>query len=175
MIVFKTGLSSKTTNQLNKFTFKKIFWLFILISVLCVFMGVIGIVAGEDAEDRSVGIGLIAFGVLYAPVVWFGVRLIQKHTNKTTAYISDDTVQVFKFEEERCYIEQERGDMFKASLTAAYSYFYKVKETATHYFIYSSSAQVFVAPKADIVEGTVEELNAIFAAKLGKKFKRRKR
>lgn len=65
--------------------------------------------------------------------------------------------------------------MFKGDLTAAYSYCYKIKETATHYFIYISYAQAFVVPKADIVEGSIEELNSILSSNLGEKFKRSKK
>lgn len=171
MIVFKTGLNSQTSKQLNKFNFKKIFWVFILISVLCIAVGILGLVAGEDAEDRDVGIGLIIYGVLFAPLVWFITRLAQRHYDKSAAYISDDTVQTFKFDEERLYVEQERGDMFKSDLTAVYSYCYKVKESSTYYFIYVSSNQVLAVPKADIVEGDIDELDRIFSEKLGKKYK----
>ncbi len=175
MVRFETKLNSDTTKQLNKFSMKKYLWLIILFSVLLALCGIFGgIVFGEDEADRTMGIALIVVAVLITPLSWLLTRLIQRGLDKSAAFISGDTDEVYAFDDEKVSIIQTNAQ-FNSNLTAKYAYFYQVKETATHYYLYISKAQCHVLPKASITEGTVEELNGLLLTNLGTKFVRAKK
>lgn len=175
MIRFETKLNAETTKQLNKFSMKKYLWLIILVSVLFAVLGVLGaFVFPEDDSDRTMGIALIVIAVLITPLTWILTRFIQRGLDKSSSFITGDTDEVYTFDEEKVTIIQN-GAQFNSNLTAKYAYFYKVKETATHYYLYISKMQCHVVPKVSIIEGTVEELNGLLLYNLGAKFVRAKK
>lgn len=170
MIRFETKLNAETTKQLNKFSLKKYLWAIILFSVLIALGGVFGgFIFPEDDADRTMGIALIVVAVLITPLTWLLTRLIQRGMDKSASYIVLDTDEVYAFDDEKVTIIQT-NEQFNSNLTAKYGYFYKVKETATHYYFYISKAQCHVVPKSSITEGSIEELNALLLSKLGAKF-----
>lgn len=174
MIRFETKLNAETTKQLNKFSMKKILWVIILFSVLFVVGGVLGgFVFPEDDSDKIMGIALIVVGVIFTPLVWLFTRLIQRGLDKSASFISGNTDEVYAFDEEKVVIIQT-GEQFSSNLTAKYAYFYKVKETLTHYFLYISKAQCHVVPKSSLTEGSIGELNEILLKNLGDKYVRTK-
>ena len=171
MVEFHSRLDSSKTDALNKNTFKRLWWLFALVSVLFIALGIIGLIVREDSEDLYYAIFCLTFGVCFTPLVWLISKPIQKSLNKSTAYVSDNTEEVYTFDEEGFTITQKKTDEFSAMTQAKYSYLYKVIENNTHYFLYISKTQCHVVDKASITQGSLDELNAIFARQLGSKYK----
>lgn len=169
-VTFKTKLNAQTATELNKFSLKKIWWLILLISLAFAAFGIVGYVFAEDQADKWMGIFLMAMSVLFLPLVWLACILLQKFRNRSAAFITRETDEIYRFDEEKLCLEQTSGDEFKSTETVKYSFLYKVNETATHYFVYISKMLCHVVPKSGLKEGTVEDLNAILSAALGNKF-----
>ena len=74
----------------------------------------------------------------------------------------------------RSTIVQEKGESYRSETRADYTYFNKVEENDTHYFLYLSSMQCHVIPKNSITEGTLEDFNRILIQNLGLRFKSKK-
>ena len=174
MIEFQGKFDSNVSSAINKRSFKKLWWLFALCSLLLVGVGTMATVFPEDSSDRVWGIGMICFGVLFTPLVLGLTFILQKKLNKSMNILSPDTMQVFQFYPDKLVITQRKGDEYEAMTTAKYSYLYKVEETASTYFLLISKTQSHVVNKADLTQGTIEELNGILASNLGYKFKRMK-
>ncbi|MCM1368149.1 MAG: YcxB family protein [Roseburia sp.] len=129
----------------------------------------VGYFFGEDNSDRTMGIALIVFGVLFAPLVWVISRLLQKYINKSAKYITDETDEIYIFNDETLYIKQVSAKM-QSEVTYAYDYLYKVTESATHYFLYISKMQCHIVPKNSVTEGDINTLTELLRRKLGNKF-----
>lgn len=166
-IKFISKFSSDLTKNLNKMAMKKMLPFYIIFSVLFVFSGLAVMFSG----DAAMGIFLISFGFLFYPIVCIIVRLIQNRLDKSMSIMSDETIETYVFTDSRFYLEQVRGECFRATTESDYSYFYKAIESATHYYLYMSKAQCHVVPKDSLAEGALGDLNFILASKLGKKFK----
>lgn len=67
MVEFRSKLNSGKSHALNNNMFKKLLWLYVLLTVLLIAAGVVGIVFKEDCSDFASGVGLIVFGVLITP------------------------------------------------------------------------------------------------------------
>ena len=174
MIEFQGKFDSSTSTALNKRAFKKMWWLFVISSLVFGVIGVMLVAFPEDLSDTILGVVLICFGALFTPLVFVLTKHIQKKQNKTMHILSSDTTQVFQFYPDKLVITQRKGDEYEGVTTAKYSYLYKVEETPTTYFLFISKVQSHVVNKADLVQGTIEELNEIFIRNLGHKFTRTK-
>ena len=174
MINFKSKFDENVTNALSKHQLKKVGWALGVISLFFTVFGVLCIVFREDASDLSLGIFLIAFGLLYFPLVLGLSKVFQKKWNKSMSIMSADTEIEFSFDEERCTIIQIKGDEYKGVTEAKYVCFYKVIETKENYFLYISKSQSHVVNKKDLVDGSIEELNEILSKNLDVKFKQYK-
>ena len=174
MIEFQGRFDSSAASALNKRVFKKLWWIFVICSLVFVVIGTLLVVFPEDLSDTVLGVVLICFGALFTPLVlWFSKR-IQKKQNETMHILSPDTLQIFQFYPDKLVITQRKGDEYEGITTAKYSYLFKVEETATTYFLFISKVQSHVVNKADLVQGTIEELNEIFIRNIGPKFTRTK-
>lgn len=171
MVEFRTTLNSNKTQALNKNAFKKLWWMYLLLSLIFVVIGVIGILFREDNSDLAFGITLTVFGVIFTPLVLLITKLIQRNFDKSMSLISDNTEEVYTFDENEITISQKRGEDYEAFTRAKYNYLFKVTETPTHYFLYISKAQCHVVDKTSLTQGTLIELNAHFINNLGQKFK----
>lgn len=176
MVEFQGRFNENVTKSLNNRTFKKLWWLFVLVSVLFIGLGLTGIFFREDNEDLSYGIFLLVTGVLFTPLVFLLTMLLQKNLTKSMSILSPDTTEMYEFFPERLIITQRKmlyGEKEYESVTnTRYSYLYTVEETRDSYFLRISKMQSHVVNKADLTRGTIEELNEILAANLGAKFKR---
>lgn len=171
MIEFVGKFDSSVTQSLNNRQFKKFWWLFVLISGLIIVTGVIGLLFPEDEVDKIFGIVMIVIGVLVTPFCFLLTKLLQKSIDKSMSILSNETVETYRFYQDKLVITQSKGEEFEAVTTAKYSYLYQVEETATHYFLKISKMQSHVINKANLTQGTLEELNAILSANLGVKFR----
>ncbi|MCM1533022.1 MAG: YcxB family protein [Corallococcus sp.] len=169
MIKFESKFNAERTKQLNAFQMKKIWWVYLLCSLIFAAIGVIELFDKEEGV-LAFAIFMIAFGVLFTPLCMLLTKLIQKNINKSMSIMSDETVQFYTFEEDRFTIRDSKGDDYSAEVCAKYSYFYKVVSTRDTYLLYLSSQQCHVLPKNSIVEGTLDELDAIFRRQLQGKF-----
>lgn len=171
MIEFKQKLDSSKSTALNNNAFKKLWWLYALLSALMIALGVVGIVLREDSADFGAGVALIVFGVLITPLGYLLTRVLQKRNDKSTVYISSDTEEVFTFDEQYITVTQTKGDEFFATTKAKYTYLYKAYEDSGFYYLYISKMQSHVIDKSSLTQGTLQELNALLRANLGDKFK----
>ena len=172
MIEFQGKFDSSVTNSINKRSFKKLWWLFVLCSLLFIFIGAMSIIFPEDLSDKIFGIVFICFGVLFTPLVILLTKVLQKSLNKSMHVLSPDTIEIYQFYPDKLVITQRKGEEYEAVTTTKYSYLYKVEETPTTYFLLISKMQSHVVKKADLTQGTIEELNSILSSNLGSKFKR---
>lgn len=170
MIEFVGKFDSSVTKSLNNRQFKKLWWLFALVSLLLIVVGVLGVMMPEDSSDMVFGVVMIIFGVLFTPLVMLLTKVTQKKLDKSMTVLSEDTTEIFQFYPDKLIITQRKGDEFEAVTTARYSYLYRVEETQTHYFLRISKVQSHVVNKANLTQGSIEELNSILYANLGTSF-----
>lgn len=173
LVEFRTVLNRDKTKALLTQSIVKLWWLFLLVSAVFAMLGVLGIIYPEDMSDVYFGIAMIVVGVLFTPLVIVISLIIQKRLDKSTTFISDDTFEVYLFDDEKITVTQTRGDEFSVTTKAKYSYFYKVEQTSTHYFLYISKMQCHIIDKASISKGTVEMFDSLLVSKLGNRFKQR--
>ena len=171
MVEFQGKFDSNVTNSLNNRQFKKMWWLFIICSLLFVGIGAAAVLMPEDNSDKIYGIVMIIFGLMFTPLVILVTKLLQKYVNKSMHVLSGDTIETYRFYPDKLIIIQRKGDEFEAITTTKYSYLYMVEETRDTYFLRISKVQSHVVNKADLTQGTLEELNSILAINLGSKFK----
>lgn len=171
MIEFKQKLDSNKSAALNKSVFKKMIWLYIILSTVMILCGVVGIIFKEDSADVASGIGLIIAGVLITPLGYLLTRFLQKRNDKSTVYISLDTEEIFTFDEQYITVTQTKGDEYFATTKAKYSYIYKAQEDDNYFYLYISKMQSHVIDKSSITQGTLEEFSALLKNNLGDKFR----
>ena len=171
MVEFRTMLDSSKTTAVNKNTFKRLWWVFVLVSLAFICFGIIGFITKEDSEDLYYAIFCTVFSVLFTPSVWLVTGFLQKSINKSASYISDNTEEVYTFDDDKITVTQKKSDEFSAVTEARYSYLYKVIENKDYYFLYISKMQCHVIDKKSLTAGSLSELNALLTARLGEKFK----
>ena len=169
MVKFETKFSGNVSRTLSVRSMKKLWWVYAIFSVLFILFGVLNL-----ESDRIFGIAMIVFGLLFTPLCIVLTRLLQKKVDKSMSVMSEETLETYTFDENVFTIVQEKGESYRAETRADYTYFNKVEENDTHYFLYLSSMQCHVIPKNSITEGTLEEFNGIMIEKLGLRFKRKK-
>lgn len=180
MVEFKGRFDENKTKSMNAHSLKKLWWLYLLLSVLIVLCGVISIALREDTEDLIFGITFVVLGVLFAPLVFLITFVLQKKVNNSMSVMSSDTTETYQFYPDRLIIKQiklrsgEEESEYEATTNARYSYLYTVEETRDCYFMRISKMQTHVVYKSDLTQGTIEELNQILQSNLGLKFKRMK-
>lgn len=174
MVEFQGKFNSALTNNLTKRQFKKMWWIFALLPLLLVGIGVLMIMMPEDQSDIYAGIAVICFGVLFPVLLVALSHFTQKKINKSMSILSDDTSSTFQFYPDKVVITMRKGEEYEGITTAKYSYFYRVEETPDTYYLGIAQTQFHIVNKADITHGTIEELNSILSTNLGAKFKRTK-
>lgn len=172
MIKFETKLNSQAANALTKQAMKKLWWLYLFFSLIFVISGTLFLIGEEP--DWIMAVTFILIGVLFAPLCILFTKKMQKKVNKTMSILSDCTIETYVFDYDGFVISQVKGDEYRAETAAKYSYFYKVVSTKTHYFLYLSAQQCHVLSKETLIEGTLEDLDDIFARNLGSKFQIKK-
>ena len=166
MVEFVGKFDSNATKSLVQHQYKKGWVVFLIVSLLFITVGIVCLLA----SDIIFGVVMIAVGVLFTPVVLIIANQMQKKMDKSMSVMSEETVEVYQFYPDKLIITQQKGDDYESTTTAKYSYLYKVEETQTHYFLNISQAQFHVVNKANLTQGTIEELNTIFYANLGASF-----
>lgn len=96
---------------------------------------------------------------------------LQKRNDKAATYISDDTEEVYLFDEQFITLTQTRGDVFTSTLKARYSYIYKASEDKNYFYLYISKMQRRVIDKSSLTQGTLGEAVALLKTNLGDRFK----
>lgn len=172
MVEFKTTLDANKMTAVNRNTFKKMWFVFVIISVLFIGFGVFAILLPEDASDFYLGIFLVVFGALFTPLVWLITAAEQRRLNKSMPVMSENTLSTFTFDEEKITVVQTKDFDYYDKTVISYRYLHKVLENNDYYFLYISKMQCHVIDKASLTQGTLEELNYYFDVNLGNKFKR---
>lgn len=171
MVEFRSRLDSRKSQALNKRSFLKLLWLLLLLSAVFIVIGVCGVVFQEDDADFVGGVTFIVIGVLFTPIVYILSRIFQKSVDKSTTFISENTEEIYTFDEQYVTATQIQGDVFTATLKAKYSYIYKASEDKDYYYLFISKMQSHVIEKASITQGTLEEMQTLLKTNLGSKFK----
>lgn len=171
MVEFRSKLDGSKSRAFNIKTFKKILWLYALLTVFLIVFGVINILFREDGADFVGGVFLIVFGVLITPIGFLLTLFLQKRNDKASTYISEETKEVYTFNEQYITLTQTRGDVFTTTLKAKYSYIYKASEDNKYFYLYISKMQSHVIDKSSITQGTLEEVTMLLKTNLGDKFK----
>ncbi len=169
MIKFVTAFNSEKAKLINKRTFAKSLWAFIVLSLVMVLYGVVML-----SDDVLIGVTLIVVGVLFYPLVRLITFFLQRKQNQSMSIMSEQTEETYQFDDEYIVITQHQGRDFQAVTRATYNYLYSAEETADCYYLYISKMQCHVLPKRDLVEGSLQEMNDLLARKLGDKFKCKK-
>lgn len=112
MVEFRSKLNSSKSRALNNNIFKKMWKLYVLITFLFIVIGVVGIIVREDNLDLAVGISLIVLGVLSTPLCYLITLFLRKRDEKVTTFISEDTEEVYTFDEHYITLTQTRNDIF---------------------------------------------------------------
>lgn len=172
MIVFESKFDKNVAKSLNIFTMKKLWWMYLILSLSLALIGVSSLLEG----DTAFGIFMLSFGVLFTPLCVVLTFLLQKRLNKSMPLMSEETTETYTFYDDKFEIVQQKGEDFFSNTSCKYtSYINKIKETKDCYFIYISNVQAHVVYKNSLKEGSIEELNGILTANLGKKFKELKK
>lgn len=174
MVEFQGRFDENVTKSLNNRQFKKLWWAFAAISVLLIILGVAALLTPEDGSDRIYGAVMIGLGILFTPLVIIFTKIVQKNVNKSMHVLSEETIEIYQFYPDKLVITQRKGEEYEAATTTKYSYLYMVEETPDTYFLRVSKLQSHVVKKADLTQGSLDELNSILAANLGDKFKPQK-
>lgn len=170
MVEFRSKLDSNKSRALNNNMFRKMFWIYAILTVLLIVIGIVGIILREDSADFAVGIIFIVLGVLITPFSYLLTRLLQKRIDKSATFISDSTEEIYTFDEHYITLTQTMSDVFIATLKAKYSYFYKAVEDDKYIYLYISKTQSHVIDKSSITQGTLEEAITLLKTNLGNKF-----
>ena len=166
MIIFESTFDQDKAKSATKQAFKKIIWLYIVITALLVLLGLIML-----PTNPSLSIIYIIMGVLILPIGYLLTNAMQNKTTKTMPVMSSETTEVFEFDFDFVKITQTKGENFTAITKTDFSYFYKAVETKTHYFLYISNMQMHVIDKNTLTQGTLEDFNEILSSCMGSKFK----
>ena len=173
MIAFKTKLNSEALKELNKKSLRIVMFVMIPFSVLIILIGVWSIVDAQSspdyAEKMSDGITAICSGLFFALFVCLIAFLSQRANMKSMSLISNETINIFEFDESKVTIIQNKGESYKSTTESDYSIFYKVIETNTAFLFYVSNVACHVVPKRDIIEGTIEDLREVLINNLPEK------
>lgn len=167
MVIVKTTFDENVTKEINKEQFRKLNKFMIIVVFIFGLLGIVFIVN----KDLPTGIFLLAFAILYFPLVKFITNAVTKRVNKTMSVMSSMTEETYTFDENGLSIEQVKGSEYIATVKTNYSYLYQVVENDHHFLLYISKIQMHVVPKDKIVEGSVIELREIFNNNLSDKFK----
>ncbi|MDR0831962.1 MAG: hypothetical protein LBM99_03580 [Bacillales bacterium] len=169
MIEIKSKFDATMTENMNKAQLKKLGPFMFIVSGIFIILGLLMFLYFEEFEFS--GIVFMVIGVLYIPLVKVLTKVFQKGINKSMTVLSSETIQYFRFEEKRVFIETVKGDLYKENVDADYSFLYKAVESKEGYMLYISRIQAFYIHKADFITGTSFELNTLLINNLGIKFK----
>lgn len=169
MIEIRTKFDENVAKELNKQAMKKLWWVYAFFTIILIGAGLLILLGGEEIDYS--GIIYICVGVLFFPLCLLLTKFAQKKVNKSMSILSNENIEIYKFDSDKIIIEQTKGTDFHGLTEANYSYLHKVVETEKFWFLYISVQQSHVVPKNMILTGSIEELNNIFKEKLGTKFK----
>lgn len=168
-IVFETRLDAQATKAAARYSVRRLWWLYLLLSLIWVAIGVVNIVNPDD-PDVAFGVALIVVGVLFTPACILMTFAIVAANNRKMPLLSDDTTETYTFDPDGMTLVQRKGADYESTTRARYNCFNKAVSTRTHYYLYLSAQQCHVICKADIVQGSTEDLDAIFARSFGIRF-----
>ncbi len=171
-IKFETKLNNQAAQSLARTSIKRLWWAYVLLSLIWIVVGVINIV-NPDEPDVAFGITLIVVGVLFTPVCIAITFAVVNRNNKKMPLLSDETTETYVFTPDFVTLTQRKGSDYESTMRARYNCFNKVVSTSTHYYVYLSAQQCHVISKRDLVEGSLSDLDDIFARNFGAAFVRK--
>lgn len=171
MIEFNTKMGRAELFALNKFHVKNNIWAFLIPILFFAGLGVSDIFSAKNIDEINGAIGFIFFVVVLIPfLAYLSIHLMIKRQLKTSKFISDETMEYFKFHEHGVENKTQKSDMM-ATMQMKWNLVYKAYETKKYFFIFISNRQSYIIPKASVVTGTCIELTELLKRNLGNKFK----
>lgn len=142
--------------------------LFLLAAVLFL---IIGIMSGNAVFYLGAGILFLAAAAL--PLITLAMQnsKIEKKVSQNPDYLK--TEQLFQFGEETFRLTIKVGSRTE-EMEIPYAQVPRVHETKEYFYIYIGKSQVLILNKANITEGSADELAAVFRG-LGKRFREKKK
>lgn len=171
MVEFRFKLDGSKSKVLDKLAFKKLLIWCLLFSTIMIAIGIVCVIFRNDDSDLVMGIALIIFGVLLTPVSCLVTYIMRKVNDESTTYISDETEEIYTFDEQYITILQTTAGLYSATLKAKYPFIYKVRESKNSFYLYVSKVQCYIVDKSSITQGTLEEFSTLLKSNLGDKFK----
>lgn len=143
----------------------------ILFSVSAAVLLIVGFIAGNTVLFAGAGVLFVSAAAL--PFITLAVQnaKIDKKVRMNADYLK--TEQYFQFEEDRFRLKICQGSRSE-EIEVPYSQVPRVHETKGYFYIYVGKSQVLILNKANITEGSADELASVFRA-LGKRFREKKK
>lgn len=171
MVEFRCKLDSDKSKALDKLAFRKLLIWCLLFGSIMIAIGVVCTIFRNDGSDLVMGIVLIIFGVLLTPVCLLVAYIIRKVNDESTTYISDETEEIYTFDEQYITLTQTTAGLYSATLKAKYPFIYKARENKNSFYLYVSKVQCYILDKSSITQCTLEEFVTLLKSNLGDKFK----
>jgi hypothetical protein len=173
MVRVEQPFDSRISKEINKSSFKKLRWVYWFLSIILFALGVVSILVsiGEQASGEPLDTGFLIWGIVLTIVgcLFFPplakiilIRPLQKAIDKKQPLMNGGAKMAFCFDEKEVIIDSNKGESFKDHIEADYSFIYRINEEAESWSLFISVNQCFVVFKDKIIEGSVDELNAIF-------------
>lgn len=168
MVKFETVFGENVVKASQKVAAKKFDAVYALIVIFCLLSSLISYFESGELLSVIPGIVLAIVLVLISKLI---LSATVKSQIKSMTLLSEQTKENYTFTYDSLEIVSVRGDEYFCTVRTKYSYLFLVEEHADFYLLYISKNQYHVVDKNGLVEGTLDELNDIFARNLGNKFK----
>lgn len=112
MVEFDSVLDENKTKALTRFSLKKLWWLFVIVSLALCFIGIDSLIL----EAPVIGIVLIVLGVLFTPLTLLLSKAAQKKANQSMPLLSSETKEYFRFEEQKMFVRQTKGNEYMSAV-----------------------------------------------------------
>ena len=182
MVEFKTKLDETVVSAMKSESQRKtkklvtiISWIFVGVGLFFLLLAATEWTSNHEEALSDLGFGafMVFAGVFYYFFIKFVTNKTQKRELDSMTLMGADTEEVYKFDEDKLFIFTNKGEDYRSAIEATYKYIDNVVETDEYYVLYISKMQCHVLQKKDLVSGTLEELNAIFAKHFaGDKYKK---
>ena len=170
MFIFETVKDKKYIKKVQRKAFKKLSWIYIIMSLLLITFGILAIVFKDNNNDVNFGISIIVFGCLFAPICIGLSMFINFSITKASPYIGDDVKVTLTFDEEAMNLEIAKVNSFENGFKVIYDFIKKVIVEKNSYIIYTTNTrQYYILDKSCLVQGTTEDFESFLKDKIGPK------
>lgn len=172
MIEVKTILNANLVRKFNADQSRKRIWFPAVMMLVFVVTGIVGLAL---EWDTFLSIFLIVVGLLLPVVFMLTVRILMNRALKNAPLLKSETTQIWRFMDDKILFN-ESGKYVEAHDTIlSYDAIYKVRESETAFYVYTSKMQAYILDGKGIVMGTRRGLHDFLRDKVGSRYKFPKR